>query len=555
MSKVFVGVVFTVVCFGQNAPLLNILNEELQRNFEMMKKADPGAYFMSYGVVEQQNEVFSAAYGALQTSNRNHTRTLDVSIRVGTPKLDNYRSVRGDRPQFSAPTALPIEDNGPAIRRRVWAETDRTFRRASQRLINLRTSTQVNLAAADASDDFSSEKPSVYVAPPTRFSVNRGEWEDRVRRWSGEFRKYPGVLASGVSVGLLNETKYLVNTEGTRLTHGRGYSRITIMAQGKAVDGMDLLATHSFEAELPSDLAADKAVLGAVEQVAKDLTRLVQAPVVDPFVGPAILSGRAAAVFFHEIFGHRIEGHRQKDDTDGQTFTKSLNQPVLPPFLSVVFDPTRREIGGIQLYGNYAYDDEGVQARPVTVVDKGVLKTFLVSRTPIQGFPHSNGHGRKQAGLEVVSRQSNLIVQSARQTSEKQLRQMLLDEIKRQGKPYGFYFDQVTGGFTTTGRAGLQAFKVIPLIVYRVYPDGRPDEMVRGVDIVGTPLASFAKILATGDTAEVFNGYCGAESGSVPVSAVSPPLLVSEIEIQRKERANDRPPLLPPPPASEGGVQ
>ena len=170
---------------------------------------------------------------------------------------------------------------------------------------------------------------------------------------------------------------------------------------------------------------------------------------------------------------------------------------MLPDFLSVVFDPTRRKVGGIDLNGWYDYDDEGVKARPITAVDKGVLKTFLMSRSPIKGFDQSNGHGRRQPGLEVVSRQSNLLVESTNAVPEAQLRQMLLDEVKKQNKPYGLYFRDITGGFTTTQRAGLQAFKVIPVIVYRVYADGRPDELVRGADIVGTPLASFSKILAT----------------------------------------------------------
>ncbi len=220
----------------------------------------------------------------------------------------------------------------------------------------------------------------------------------------------------------------------------------------------------------------------------QDLTKLLDAPVVDAFVGPAILSGRASGVFFHEIFGHRIEGHRQKDESDQQTFTKMVGSKVLPDFLSVLFDPTKKKLGGTDLNGWYLYDDEGVKARPVQVVEGGTLKTFLMSRSPIKGFSQSNGHGRKQAGLEPVSRQSNLIVQSSKQVSDAQLRQMLIAEIKRQGKPYGFYFEHVTGGYTTTGRASFQSFKVIPLIVYRVYADGRPDELVRGVDIVGTPL-------------------------------------------------------------------
>jgi TldD protein len=170
----------------------------------------------------------------------------------------------------------------------------------------------------------------------------------------------------------------------------------------------------------------------------------------------------------------------------------------------------------------------------------------------VKGVPHSNGHGRTQPGLEAVSRQSNLLVESTRAVSEGKLRQMLIDEVKRSGKPYGLYFDSITGGYTTTARRGLQAFKVIPLVVYRVYADGRPDELVRGADIVGTPLASFAKILATSDKTAVFNGYCGAESGSVPVSAASPAILVSELEIQKTDQSQDRPPLLPRPPVESG---
>ena len=144
-------------------------------------------------------------------------------------------------------------------------------------------------------------------------------------------------------------------------------------------------------------------------------------------------------------------------------------------------------------------------------------------------------------------RQSNLIVESSKQVSQDALRAELVREIKRQNKPYGLYFEEVSSGYTTTGRQGLQAFTVVPLVVYRVFPDGRPDELIRGVDIVGTPLASFQKIVATSDHAEVFNGFCGAESGSVPVSAVSPAILVSEIETQKKQNIQRKLPTLPPP--------
>jgi predicted Zn-dependent protease len=446
-----------------------------------------------------------------------------------------------------------IEDDPPALKRRLWLDTDRTYRLAAERLIKIRTNSQVKVKEEDQSDDFSPVDPAVFSEAPPKMHFAAAEWAARARKLSAEFSKYPGVLTSSVDILSQSETKYLVTTEGTRIKHGRGFARVLISAVARADDGMDLSTSETFEAVDTRNLPNDAVILAAIDKAAKNLTGLLKAPVVDPFIGPAILSGRAAGVFFHEIFGHRVEGHRQKDETEGQTFTKSVNLPVLPAFLSVIFDPTKRKVDGIDLNGWYRFDDEGVPARPLTVVENGVLKTFLMSRSPIQGFPQSNGHGRRQTGAEVVSRQSNLLVESSKQVSDAQLREMLIAEIKRQNKPYGLYFENITGGYTTTGRAGLQAFKVIPLVVYRVYPDGRPDELVRGADIVGTPLSSFAKILASSNRREVFNGYCGAESGSVPVSAVSPALLVSEIEIEKKQKSQDRPPLLPAPAAAETG--
>jgi len=540
------------IAFAQPSVLLDAMSQELNRNFSVLKeKADPPPYFMSYEVTEQEVRSVSGTLGAITASEGGKDRFLDVSVRVGSPQIDNYHRVRGDRGQFTSGASLTYEDNVNSIKRRLWLETDRAYRTAAERLIRIKTNTQVKVAEEDNSDDFSTEEPAVFQQAPPKLKFDEAVWSDRVRRLSARFQHYPSVLTSHVAVLCQTDTRYLVNTEGTRVEHGRGFARVVITASAKADDGTDLSAFETFEAVDASGLPEDKALLAAIDRVANDVSALLRAPEAEPFVGPAIFSGRAAGVFFHEIFGHRVEGHRQKDESEGQTFTKSVGTKVLPDFLSVVFDPTRRKIGPVDLNGWYDYDDEGVKARPLTVVDKGVLKTFLMSRSPIRGFDHSNGHGRRQPGFEVVSRQSNLIVESSNAVTDARLRQMLIGEIKRQNKPYGLYFRDITGGFTTTQRAGLQAFKVIPVIVYRVYADGRPDELVRGADIVGTPLASFAKILATSDKPEVFNGYCGAESGSVPVSAVSPAILVSEIEIEKKAKSQDRPPLLPEPTSME----
>ncbi len=534
--------------------LLDILSEELQRNFAVLKeKGDPPPYYMAYTVTEEETQGVSASFGTVNGENKNHARFLDITIRVGSPKLDNYRMIQGQRPRFTPGAILPIDDVPDAIRRRVWMETDRTYRLAARRLIEIKSNDQVRVKQADDSADFSSEPMAVDLEPaPAPLRILDQEWINRVRKWSSDVGNHPGVLNSNAGLSVRKLSSYFVSTEGTRLQHSRTFVDVSFSARGKAEDGMDLASYQDFQGSELARLPQPDVIDAAANRAGDDLAKLLRAPTVEPFIGPAILSGRAAGVFFHEIFGHRIEGHRQKDESEGQTFTKAVGGPVLPDFLSVVFDPTLKTYAGSDLNGYYTYDDEGVKARPVTVVENGILKTFLMSRSPIQNIEHSNGHGRREPGLEPVSRQSNLIVESKKQVSEQALRQMLIAEIKRQNKPYGLYFEQVTGGYTTTQRRGLQAFTVIPLIVYRVYPDGRPDELVRGVDIVGTPLASFAKILATGDKPEVFNGYCGAESGQVPVSASSPALLVSEIEIQKKDHAQDRPPLLGKPTETGG---
>jgi len=532
------------------------LDEELNRNFTALKKSDPAPYYLAYQMVEQESMAVTATLGALQGTTSGKTRTLDVSVRVGDAKLDNYRQIRGDRPQFSGAISMPLDDEPNALKRRLWLETDRVFRNAAQRLINIKTNQQVKLEGDDKSGDFSPAPAVVKYVDVGQLQFDRKLWETRARKWSQYFVDKPEVLSSTVVVVGQREVKTLVNTEGTKLQHGRMFARILISARGKANDGMNLGASETFEAEDMGRLPDEKTVQQAIEKVHKKLVALLKAPLAEPYTGPAILSGKAAGVFFHEIFGHRIEGHRQKDESEGQTFTKMVGQKILPDFLTVKMDPTLHRLANTDLFGWYNFDDEGVAAQPVSVVKAGVLENFLLSRSPITGFPISNGHGRKQAGAEVVARQSNLVVESSKAVSPAELRKQLVEEIKRQNKPYGLYFEEVTSGFTITSRRGLQAFSVAPVMVYKVFADGKPDQLVRGSDIVGTPLTSFSKIVQTSNETTVFNGYCGAESGQVPVSASSPALLVSEIEVSLRERSQERPPFLDRPsgPTIAGGV-
>lgn len=544
----------------KKSPLLAALQAELNRSMQTFKAQDPPAYYIGYTITDTQRADVSGSNGALLNSNETRNRWLEVSVRTGSYETDDTHKV-GERQQTSASpgASVPLDDDPQVLRRAVWLETDEQYRAAAEALIKIKTGKEVKVDSAEnRAPDFSHEKPHTYIGPDVSFKLDRKPWEEKVRAYTRTFRESAAIINSIVTFTAQAQNVFQVTSEGTELQFGQIRYRLELFIQGKAPDGMDIDRYYNFDWVNPEDAPDEKAVSAAQATMRKELEGLVAAPIVEPSVGPALLTGRAAAVFFHEVFGHRAEGHRQKDAAEGQTFAKKVGEPILPSFLSIVDDTTKRKLGRQDLLGYYQFDDEGVPAQPVTLVDHGILKNFEMSRSPLVGFPTSNGHGRRQLGATPVSRQGNLIVESSKTLTNAQLRAKLIELIKAQGKPFGLLIDDIAGGFTFTGRGQPQAFQVLPLVVYKVFPDGRPDELVRGMDIVGTPLAALTKIVATGDTPEVFNGYCGAESGSVPVSAASPAILTSELEVQKKESSTDRPPILPPPahdPLSTGGQQ
>ena len=529
--------------------VLTAMQEEIDRSMATFSKSDPSSYFISYTVADRQASDVSGSNGALLSSSDNRARWLEVQTRVGTQQLDDTHKI-GDRPpSWTSPgTSTVLDDDIPVLRREIWRETDRQYRAASEALIKVKTSQQVQVQTAEgAAPDFSHEAPQNYIGAPAEIHVDRKPWEERVRRYTAAFSKSPAVLNSIATFSALSMNQYQVNTEGTKLAFGQVHYRLELFVQSKAPDGMDINRYANFDWLDPKNEPSDKEIFDSIAQLIRETEALDKAPLVDPFAGPALLTGRAAAVFFHEVFGHRAEGFRQKDISEGQTFTSKVGEQILPDFISIKDDPTEATLDGQMLLGNYAFDDEGVPGANTLLVDHGVLKTFLMSRSPLVTIPHSNGHGRRQLGYVPVARQGNLIVTSTKTFTDAELRQKLIELAKQQGKPFGLLIDDIAGGFTFTGRGQPQAFQVTPLVVYKVFADGRPDQLVRGVDIVGTPLVSLTNIVATGDKQEIFNGYCGAESGSVPVSAVAPSILISEMEFAKKESSTDKPPILPPP--------
>lgn len=522
------------------------MQRELQRAQTDLGKLDPAPYFLSYSVYDQHVAIVIGSEGSLVNSTQAGLRTAGVTMRIGTPALDNAHEE--NRNSAIGSGMLPLTDDPDAIAHELWRLTYDEYRKASRAYLNVKTDTQVHAEEEDTSPDFSQERPQNHVDYSDSGPVPDGKaLEQFVRQYSAPFRKYPYIYSSAVVITGQQTRLHFVSSEGSRVVAPGSIIRVVIQAETRAEDGMDLMRVETFQAESLPHLPAESEIAARVEAMAVDLKALRAAPLAEPFDGPALLSGRSAGVFFHEVLGHRLEGHRQRGAQEGQTFTKKIGQLILPEFLSVTDDPTLRTLNGMDLGGWYEYDDEGMPATRVEVVKDGVLKSFLMSRMPIRGFGNSNGHGRAQAGLMPTGRQGNLIVTSSRTVKDSELRQKLLDEVRKQGKPYGLYFDDIQGGFTLTQRSTPQAFQVLPVLVWRIYADGRPDELVRGVDIVGTPLAALNRILVTGEKMAVFNGMCGAESGQVPVAAAAPAMLFSEIEVQKRAGSSDRPPILPPP--------
>ncbi|MCA9524876.1 MAG: TldD/PmbA family protein, partial [Myxococcales bacterium] len=448
----------------------------------------------------------------------------------------------GFRPRKEA----PVDDDPGALRATFWLLTDAAYKGALSTYLR-KQARKVTTVEDKHVDSFSREKPVQRVDPPMRLDADAEAWRGQARRLSARFRTAGRLLDGSVRISGERTRTYIVTSEGSRVLKEHVIYSLAFDATSQAEDGALLEQGETFYASAPEKLPTEAQLDALVTRALTNLEALAKAPIADPYTGPAILEPEATGVFFHETIGHRLEGERQNDDNEGRTFKGQVGQPIIPAFLTVRDDPTQPAFAGTPLNGHYLIDDQGVPAQNTVLVDKGVLKTFLTSRTPIEDVKLSNGHGRAQGVATPMARMGNLFVESSRKVPRAELKAMLLAEVKKQGKPYGLIIRDITGGSTNTSNYGYQAFKGTPRMVYRVDAATGEETLVRGVEMVGTPLTVISKILTASEEMGIFNGYCGAESGYVPVSAIAPATLFSEIELQRSQRDKERPPLLTPP--------
>lgn len=538
-------------CPASKEPMLNTMQSELKRSMPVFKKQNPPVYFMSYMITSGKEYNYASSLGKIANQDITESAILDIDVRVGSEKMDNTRPLKGYSFNWGGQTSTLtlLKSNDKVLKNILWQTTEEAVKQAQSNYEKVKSNAASVAKRTDDSDDFSAPLPKKtdFCAELEPFTFNEQEIISLINEYSSLFKGKDFILSSRVYFSVDDKVVYFVDSQDNKMKRPQRLMRLGYELETLNDDGMKLSRNNIYDFNTLSKMPSKQQVIKDIKKSIEELRILQNAPVAEPFHGPVILSGRAAGVFFHEILGHRMEGNRQKDDEFGQTFTGKINQEVISPLISVYDDPTMKTFNDIDLRGHYLYDDEAAPSKNVTLIENGILKNFLMARSPIKNFAHSNGHGRKDAGRRAISRMGVTYVKASKTITPEELKAKLKEEIKRQNKPYGLYIEDISGGFTMIDTSSPQAFKVNPLLVYKVYPDNRPDEIIRGVDIVGTPLASFNKIIAAGKDYQVFNGSCGAESGWVPVSAIAPSLLISELEIEKVHKSSAKLPVLPAP--------
>jgi len=535
--------------------MLDAMASELHRNqAELKLQGHDPPYFISYQAKEGEQHEIAARYGALFQDDNNRDRKLYVEVRVGSYEFDNSIgedfdfnfSLKGN--SYITYKNGPIDVDPMALRTSLWLITDERYKNALFNYLKKKGENVYTVENPKRPPSFSREEAVEYIQSPLDFSFDHARWARLARDLSARFKSARAVFDSEVRISAAKMIRYYVSTEGSRLVTEQTLYGVHLQGVTRADDGQLLEDSRDFYSAIEGRLPNETQLIESTDKLIAELVALREAPAIDPYTGPAILEPPAAGVLFHETVGHRLEGERQDDDAaEGKTFRGQIGRQVLPSFISIYDDPTLAAVKGEGLNGFYRYDEEGVPAQRATLVQDGVLRSYILSRHPVEGFLHSNGHGRSQGNRKPIARMANLVVESKKQTSDAELKRMLIAEAKRQGKPYGLIIRDIAGGNTNTSTYGYQAFKGVPRMVYRVDVRDGKETLVRGVEIVGTPLSSINKIMGTGKAQGVFNGFCGAESGHVPVSTVAPSTLLQEIELQRAMEGKDRPPILESP--------
>lgn len=525
--------------------IFRAMQEEMNRSLNQLKFEDfPAPYYVNYQLHHKLHIEVLGSLGALLDTTTTEKRFLFVDVRVGSPKFD---SSTAQSHQYHVEQFVPLDNKLGLIKRALWYETDLRYKQA---IMNFLKKKSRHFSGAENYEgwDFSIGNPPVVRLdefPPITTDLH--QWEDLVRKVSETFGMSPDIEKSSVKISLDHSSRHLLDSDGNQIRDGGAIYTIALEAWAKNEAGNQIHDENKIFFTAPEKMPSEARLVAMAAELVKGVKTLENAPKAEPYIGPAIFSPDAAAVLFHEAIGHRLEGNRLRSSSDGKTFLKKIGTYIMPEFITVEDDPGLQNFQGQDLLGHYKYDDEGQMGEKTVLVERGILKNILLSRTPVLEYRKSNGHARSDGIKAPMSRMSNFIVRSENQVSLEQLKSMLIEETKRQGKPYGLMVKKMISGETVTDARDFQMFKGSPLYLLKVYPDDGREEVVRGLEFIGTPLSMIRKIIATGDDMKVINGYCVAESGSIPVATIAPSALLSEVEMQNANEISLRRHILPPP--------
>ncbi len=551
---------------------LRAMLDEIARAKTMQISTLDKPYFIAFATSDSEEAAVSASLGGMLASNRVHVRRPIITLRVGDYKFDNTNSIYTGNLRLGL---FSIDDDYPALRSQLWLSTDALYKASADQIARKRAALR-ETADPDNTPDFSPAPPVRVLQPPSELKVDLHHWEELSRKLSGRFAGHPDVLESSVRIRAIDSTYRLVNTEGTVVRIPQSVTTLDIRASSLAPNGTRVWDHDLIALLQPDQLPSDQELSSRADKVAADVDALAKAPVADDYTGPVLFENEAAAQLMAQSLTDAIRLQRKPVSPPGanaqgsspieSVWASRIGSKVLPDWLSLVDDPHEAQFRGTFLAGHYDVDDEGVAAERVAIVEKGVLKHFLLSRQPVRTFNASNGHGRLPGafGSEAAAI-GNLFVQADETVPEVQMKAKLMESVKAAGLKYGILirkidfpstatFEELQGMARELQKNGYARTLNAPILAYRVYPDGR-EELVRSLHFREFSAKDLRDIKAASDHPYALNyvnngssfDLLDASNEAATSSVVCPSLLFESIDLGRTEEQAAKPPLVPAP--------
>lgn len=516
-------------------PVLKAMQAELKRSQEKLQLGQlQRPYYIDYQVTELQDYLADATLGALRNDQVNEGRLVRVVVRIGDYKQDSYYGEG-----IGSGEVMPMDNDEMALRHQLWLATDKAYKAALSGLTEKQAALK-NVVVETDLPDFAQEKAVESVSDLPKLDADLNKWKQILRSTSDLFRQDPVIESSEALLHFRLMDRYFVNTEGTVTRSGKAFYTISFEGSSQAPDGMRIDRSHGWSIGRADELPTPEEIQAEAHKLVATFDVLRKAPLVeDDYHGPVLFSADAATAVFERLIAGNVLGIRPELGNPARVrgdFASYYKSRVLPDFFTVVDDPSPQKIGNQTLLGSYDVDDEGVKARPVTVIDKGVLVNYLVGREPIRDFLGSNGHGRTALAGSPRPQISNLIFKASNGVPFEELRKKLIEMCKDQGRPYGYYVE-------TTG------VRLAPRLLWRVYVNDGHMELVRGANFNQLDTRTLrSNIVAAGNDQYVYNRI-----DPLPSAIVAPSLLVDDLEIDRANRTREKLPTYPAPPLTTAG--